>query len=212
MRRVAYGIACLAMAVALPCHALTALKFESSPTSYVGQGESVYVTAEDGFLFEASVNYYKAVNFNINNWATDPDNYQYWSLSFVQEGGMSLTPGTYTNAIGYPLHPILGTQMDFSGNGRGNNTLLGEFTVLEAKYNSWGELTSFAVDFVQYDGGDPNDWATGQLRYNSLVPLTPVPEPSSAAMCMIGSLILLVRQRRRSSSINLNSENPPMHL
>jgi len=40
--------------------------------------------------------------------------------------------------------------LTFSGNHRANNRNLGFFEVLEAAYDPFGALESFAVDFTQY--------------------------------------------------------------
>ena len=70
--------------------------------------------------------------------------------------------------------------------------LTGYFNVLQAVYDTNGQVVSFAVDFLQYDEGIVGDWNTGSIRYNSTVP-----EPSSILLTAFGLLIVWWQIRRR---------------
>jgi hypothetical protein len=80
-----------------------------------------------------------------------------------------LTTGTYLNATRYPFQAITDPGMSISGNGRGCNTVSGQFEVLEASYQMNGQIESLAVDFQHYCGNDPA-LLTGSIRINSSVP------------------------------------------
>jgi hypothetical protein len=84
--------------------------------------------------------------------------------------------------------------MEFAGEGRGNDIDTGWFNVL-AVTQSGGVITSMAVDFVQYDEGDVNNWVRGAFRYNSAIP---VPEPCVSALLAIGLLVTTVMVCRGS--------------
>ena len=56
--------------------------------------------------------------------------------------------------------------LNFSGNGRGSNTLSGKFVVWEFVVKD-GKVTSLAIDFVQYSEGNKAKPLVGMLRYNS---------------------------------------------
>ena len=105
-------------------------------------------------------------------------------------------------AFNSPTRPGL----DFSGNGRGNNTLGGWFDVLQVEYLPGGGIGAFAVDFRQYDESEqmtgPSTY--GSLRINSSIPLhftdlhaTPTPLPPAAVMFLTGAFALVHRRRAR---------------
>jgi hypothetical protein len=92
----------------------------------------------------------------------------------------------------YPSAPGL----DFSGDGRGDNTLTGYFNVLEIQYGSGNSIVSFAADFVQYDEGHMDWWNQGSIRFNSSLP---IPEPSTLALisfCGLGVGVVAYRRRK----------------
>jgi len=72
-----------------------------------------------------------------------------------------------------------GPGMAFTAPGRGNNTLSGWFNVLQADYQTNGQVAAFAVDFVQYDETIVTRWNRGSIRYNSHIP---VPGPAPAML------------------------------
>lgn len=115
-----------------------------------------------------------------------------WDVAFAAPSLGVLSTGSYANALRWPFndnHPGL----SFTGNGRGDNTLTGQFNVLDLTYNTDGSVLSFAADFTQYDEGKTTWWNTGQLRYNSTVPL---PEPATLLPSAAVALIALRRRRR----------------
>ena len=90
-------------------------------------------------------------------------------------GGETVSAGPANGfEIGVQGDPF--TMLDFSGNGRGNNSLTGSFNILESNIAEDGTF-SFAVDFLQYDEEITNWWIKGALRYNSDVPVNLTPEP-----------------------------------
>jgi hypothetical protein len=82
--------------------------------------------------------------------------------------------------------------MAFTAPGRGDNTLTGYFNVLQAVYDTNGQVVSFAVDFLQYDEGGLSAWNMGSIRYDSTIP-----EPSSILLTAFGLSIVYFGARRK---------------
>jgi hypothetical protein len=188
---------CVLLAICSLCselQAATAFYFTSSPDSWVGSGETRTVTPEQGFSFSTTYNG-NAVYTYINDVSSpNPGN---WSLHFIGVDGAQLSVGDYFNAQRMILPAVDHSPgMDFSGNYRGNNMLTGEFHVLELTYGGPTGVQSFAVDFLQYDEGEASWWNRGSYRYNSDIPITSIPEPSTAVLS-VGIFALLAGRRRR---------------
>ena len=142
----------------------TAFYYYSSTNSYVGGGNSQLYTTASGTAFKASKNYDNGVSIDVNGLGDG------WSISFAAPGDAPLTKGTtYLGATRFPFQSG-NPGLSFTGNGRGNNTLTGWFTVLDIVYGSDSNIVSFAADFVQYDEGNTNAWNVGSVRYNSIIP------------------------------------------
>jgi hypothetical protein len=164
------------------------LYFTSSPLSAVGGGLTETLTPQNGYTvslrqYGDQGAYTNAVEFDVTQ-STD-----YWILDFVGPNQTLVTPGLYANATRWPFQGS-GAGLSFVGDGRGDNSLTGDFDVLQADYDNEGQLQSFAADFVQYDNGNPNDWNMGSIRYNSAIP---VPEPSGLVLLGVAAIALLSR-------------------
>jgi len=142
------------MLVALGCgvpelNAATFFSFTSSPSSWIGQGQTLTFTNVSGS---------GAVSFGAGG----------YGVTFVGPNFSAPQVGFYPNATRYPFNGS-GVGMAFTVPGRANNTLTGYFNVLEAVYTN-GQPAAFAVDFVQYDEGNLTWWNRGSIRYNSDIP------------------------------------------
>ena len=182
----------LALAVPLagwlqPVKAATIFSYISSPYSYVGGGESAVVGPADGFEITAYNYDNKSLFFAINDFQANPNPWQsrWWYLSLTAPTDAQLRAGVYANAARFPDEGGSGG-LDFYGNGRGNNSLTGSFTIWEFSHAEDGTVLSIAADFLQYDGGSLDAWSKGAIRYNSDVaieltpePYTPLPAPPS---------------------------------
>jgi len=190
---------------------ITALYFSGDP-GYVAGGENETLSASDGFAMTAGRNGQGGDSFTVNNYSTAPFQQQVdYSVDFSSATGVQLSTGLYLDATRYPFNisynPYSATNgLSFDGNGRGDNTLTGEFIVLDAEYDDLGTLTSFAADFIQNDEGNIYDQDYGSIRYNSTIPLDiyngvppslPVPEPSAWMLGAVaaGALLFLTRLR-----------------
>lgn len=182
----------------------TGLYYTSSPTSWVGHGETVTVTPADGFDFNVSRNFDNGVSFWINDFLTNPDFQQqrWWFVDFSAPFDSLLTVGFYDHATRWPFQDPENPGLAFGGNGRGNNTLTGYFEVLEAVYADDGSVLRFAANFTQFDEGIEEWWNRGAVRFNSEIPLivAQVPEPATglllAAALLAAGTLRNLRTRR----------------
>jgi hypothetical protein len=175
------------IAAAQQLYAANVFYYKSSPTAWVGAGKTETLTPGTGYLFsgfkyESQGAYTNAMGFTVR---TD-DFSELWNLYFV---GPNLTPPNVDLYTGAKRWPFQGNSpgLSFFGNGRGDNTLTGEFRVLESSY-SGGTVQKFAVDFMQYDEGNLNRWNWGSFRFNSDIPITPIPEPMSLLLLSLALL------------------------
>jgi len=148
----------------------TAFYFTSSPDSFVGRGQTIFLTPTNGF-FIAAIRY-SEIRFDCHDTNGGDLN---WTVDFAARSNSVLTPGAYLGAHRFlPIGQDDGPGLDFEGQGRGNNSLTGYFNVLEVVYDANTNVVSFAADFVQYDEGVTNHWNEGSVRFNSTIP---IPQP-----------------------------------
>jgi hypothetical protein len=140
-----------------PNVALTALAMSSQAGDYIGQGLEYLITLSDATLTPSSSA--NVVSFFINN-GND------WGTDFAGPTTARLARGAYENAQRYPFQPAGTPGLSVSGDGRGCNTLTGNFQVLQAGYNSSNVLQSFAANFEQHCEGAASA-LFGWLRYHT---------------------------------------------
>jgi hypothetical protein len=152
----------------------TLLYYFSEPGDYIGQGEEITITPTDG-SFQANSNYASGVQIYFNNFSNpNPQNYIWWDANFAAPNGVPLQVGTYEEAERWPFQSPGHPGLDFSGSGRGCNTLTGRFVILELELGPSNEVLRFAADLEQHcEGGQPALFA--QIRFNSSVPLSGKP-------------------------------------
>ena len=132
------------MLFASPAFALTMFSFDSSPSSWVGQGESVYVTPEDDYLFtvrQGTLNHVSIRIASLNSpfvpeW--DPSSgqeYNYWTLDLAAPSDDPLDLGFYADTARYPFQDEYQPGLTLSGNHRGNNRNGGFFEILEIAFD-----------------------------------------------------------------------------
>jgi hypothetical protein len=137
---------------------VTSLSLNSDPGDFIGGGENVFFTPADGpFNAQASGTTFVNASF------FGPGN-AFWFLNFGAPQGQSLALGTYTGVTNSAI--TNGPTMDIVGNGRGCDTITGQFTVLELTYNADGSLASLDVAFEQHcEGVTPA--LRGEFRFNA---------------------------------------------
>lgn len=160
-------ITLLTAAAAIPSiNAATFFSFTSSPTAWIGQGQTYNYTSVTATRTGNLGVYTDSVHFKAGG----------WELVIV---GPSLTlpqVGFYPGAKRWPFMDGA-PGLSLSGNGRGNNRLTGWFHVLQAEYDPSGQPIAFAVDFTQYDEENVTRWNRGSIRFNSDIPAPGPPPP-----------------------------------
>ena len=106
----------------------TRVDMTSDPGDYIGGGVAWHYTFANGAISAGGGRQYAGL-------AIDGSDGSWWYADFVPAAGDILAPGTYPNATRYPFNGN-GPGMDISGNGRGCNTLTGQFTV----NSMWNDL------------------------------------------------------------------------
>lgn len=92
-----------------------------------------------------------------------------WTLNLALPQDASWQPGTYAVAQRYPFQSPTRPGLSFYGEGRGCNTVLGWFEIIEVQIVG-NSVTKLAVDFRHHcEGGQPALF--GAIRINSAVPL-----------------------------------------
>jgi hypothetical protein len=181
-------IALVSLFINEPLKAATIFHLTSSPASWVGQGETLTYTSPATPFFVNQHSYYThVVDFIIGG-----DGPGQFELTLAAPGNTLLTTGLYQDATRWPFNGS-GPGMELTTFGRGDNTLTGFFKVLQADYDTSGNIASFAADFTQYDEGWKNWWNSGSIRYNSSIP---VPEPATLLLLGLGAAAVTVRKKR----------------
>jgi hypothetical protein len=150
----------------------TFLYMNSEPGDYIGQGiEQLYTSddstirgsfSQDGGGFFASV-----IQGNYDHW---------WYVDIAAAPGEPLVEGSYTGALRYPFNDGA-PGLSVSGDGRGCNTLTGQFDVNQISRASTGELLVFDATFEQHcEGADPALF--GRIRIENPPPPPDVTPPT----------------------------------
>ena len=156
--------------------------FTSSPSA-IGQGQTLMFTG-----FSTTVRYDLGVYSDSVTFEASG-----YRLAIVGPGLTLPTVGLYTNVTIWPDMGS-GAGMRFTTPSRADNWLKGYFNVLQADYDSTGQVAAFAVDFMQYDQGRLDWWNQGSIRYNSSIA---IPEPSAFALAISALMVLFgIRFRR----------------
>jgi hypothetical protein len=117
---------------------------DSDPGDWVGAGREYLYTRADAVITASAVGNRVSVSVNGDEW-WDGDFKAMSSLSAVQ-------PGYYAGLQRYPFHNPVKGGLNWSGEGRGSNTLTGWFAVDGVTYKD-GAVTSFDARFEQHSEG-----------------------------------------------------------
>lgn len=156
----------------------TRVVLHSEPGDYIGDGLDYSYTPANAAINATSPGLRGHVAFSINGGDASR-----WTADFAAAGGDILAPGRY-DATRYPFNGS-GPGLDVGGNGRGCNTLTGNFTVTDAAFSSDGSVKSFGASFEQHcDGNTPTFTGLFEFRAGDTTspapwmttgPLTPLP-------------------------------------
>ncbi|SDZ94950.1 hypothetical protein [Alkalimonas amylolytica] len=151
------------------------LYYNSEQGDWIGGGQTRFLTNMSGQLTSSS---WDRNTLTVEYSGTEHNRSVWWYLSLAAPEGKDLTPGLYQNATRAAFKPAHGNGLDFTGNGRGCNTLIGSFEIFDIEFteftNEWGEqqfdVSTLAVDFTQYcEGGESA--LHGKVRINSSHPM-----------------------------------------
>ncbi|WP_375478733.1 DUF4347 domain-containing protein [uncultured Nostoc sp.] len=146
--------------------AITALTLDSDRGNYIGQSDYYSYTLDTG-KFRASRVYPDNPSSNNAIQINYYDGVKSWYLSFAAPFNAPLTAGTtYTGAARFPFQTSNQPGLDVSGDGRGYNSLIGQFTVNQITYGSSDEILNFDATFQEYGDGDPaSESFKGRIQY-----------------------------------------------
>jgi hypothetical protein len=165
-------------------------RVERSVTLTVRAPNLITLTSESGDFIGGGVSYaYTSANAvislsaNLTTLRVSVGGRQRWNGTFQVPAGGQLTTGTFANAL---RHPFQGTAagLDWSGEGRGCNTLTGSFTIDTLRWSNGPGSTVQAVDlrFEQRCEGAPPT-LRGTIRWRADDPTVPpgpvVPAPNT---------------------------------
>jgi VCBS repeat-containing protein len=126
---------------------VTRLRMVSDPGDFIGQGLT-YDFNPATATFTGQKNFDNGASLTVD----PPAPGEFWFLDFAAAGNVPLSPGVYLNAMRYPFQDASHPGLDVSGNGRGSNTLTGQFAVYDVVFNG-NVLTNFAAAFEQHSEG-----------------------------------------------------------
>ena len=126
----------------------TYLYLQSEPGDWVGGGQTALYTPADG-TFQLNGAFGGAAELSFSS----PTHW--WYVDLDAPDAQPLVPGVYTGAPAIRLTGRASLDCRSSGDGRGCNTLTGQFTVFEAAYDGDGRIQSLAATLEQHCEGLP---------------------------------------------------------
>ena len=123
--------------------AVSRLHMISDPGDFVGQGLTWDFSPATA-AFSAGVNFDSGVSLRID----PPGVLDEWFMDFAAPNEVQLSPGEYLDATRFPFQTAGEPGLNVFSAVRGNNQLLGQFTVYDVAYGSAG-IERFAASFVQ---------------------------------------------------------------
>jgi len=148
--------------------AQTTIEIESEAGDYIGQGKNYsYNETNADILYRR--NHDGGISVSIDSLPDSNDSF-WWRLALAAPGDEEIKVGVYESAQRFPFQDVDKPGLDFSGSGRGCNSLSGSFEVYEVSYDEDGELESLNVEFEQHCEGK-NAALKGTLVFNTYYPL-----------------------------------------
>ena len=135
----------------------TTLSFTSDPGDFIGQGLSRTYNLGDGSWNARydTTNSGGHVAIRVENFSSGQDSW-WWNVDLASPNGKPLTVGTYEAARRYPFQPDTQPGLDFSGTGRGCNTLTGRFVITELRLGAANSVDRLTATFEQNcEGSSP---------------------------------------------------------
>lgn len=131
----------------------TQIRFHGDGDDYITGGRS-YDYQPRNALIGFSRNFDNGVSVSINGDT-------WWNLDLAAPADAALLPGDYMGAQRFPFQDSTAPGLSLSGDGRGCNTLTGQFTVYQAEYDDAGAPIRLDLSFEQHcEGGAPAAYGT----------------------------------------------------
>ena len=123
-------------------------RFVSDNGDYIGGGiTKSYTNALSVFGLTGTAN---GVSFSVSGQR------DYWTVDLYPPAGETLRVGTYTDAQRHPFNEAGHPGLSVSGNGRGCQTLTGQFTIREIAFDPSGAVIALFATYEQHcEGGTP---------------------------------------------------------
>jgi hypothetical protein len=164
---------------------------DSDPGDYIAQGQKYLYTKANADL---------SVSANGGLLSISVSGHEWWNGNFQTMSTLTqLEPGYYPGLTRYPFNDPATGGLDWSGQGRGSNTLTGWFAIDSVTYAN-GSLTSIDLRFEQHsDGWSPAlngaiHWEAGD-QTQPPGPVLPIPDglwrPAAASIPSTGDYVLL---------------------
>ncbi len=174
------------LVVAAPVEAQTSggsyFQLNGTPGDYITQGNDILIDASDEATFSPSVNFDKGISVAVevrNNGVFVAR----WQADFAAPNDVPLAEGDAFSATRFPFQEAGTAGLSVAGDGRGCNTLTGDFVVNEISVVG-DEVLLFDADFSQScDGGAV---MTGSVRFGPAVDTTP--PQASAELEQVGRI------------------------
>ena len=184
-----------------PAQPITELSMTSDTGDYIGAGQNYYYAPGVGTYFPTASDQtgdgvVDFVQFGFNNLV---DN---WTIQFATRlTGRNMASGFYDNAMRYPFESGNRPGLTISGNGRGCNQSVGNFTVHVAEFNYTStpiQITRFAATFEQHcEGNVPAFYGTIYYNYT----------PSGPTYSISGQVVNNLGQPVGSTPVALNGSH-----
>ncbi|MBA2812371.1 hypothetical protein E0500_034885 [Streptomyces sp. KM273126] len=139
--------------------------FSGDEGDYISGGRSyAYATASDDRLNITADSDNNVVSLSVDGAGGD-----WWYLDLAAPSGQALAPGTYTGATRHPFNEPTEPGLSLDGNGRGCNTLTGEFTISAVEFGPQGYVKKLDATFEQHCEGGTSA-ARGEVHINNPAP------------------------------------------
>lgn len=137
----------------------TSLDFRGDPGDYISGGQTWhYDTYNSSIVF--SRNFDNGVSASVNGDA-------WWNFDSATPSGHTYHVGTFKNAQRYPFQSATAPGLSLYGDGRGCNTLTGQFTVYQIEFDTAGNPKTADITFTQHCEGGPAA-SYGELLLNAV--------------------------------------------
>lgn len=154
-----------------PTAPTTLVRFNGDAGDYITGGQS-YSYDTGNALIRFARNFGNGIDVSI-------DGATWWTISTAAPNAGAFTAGTYSDAQRYPFQDPGRPGLSLSGDGRGCNTLTGQFTVHQVQFDSSGTPQLLDLSFEQHcEGGGPA--AYGQVLLNAVPHATLAPQLRAA--------------------------------